>query len=1397
MIYPLSSKIIPSLFQVGGKAKALIETTQAGFNVPEGFVLAVEFFQPWTDQIKSCDLWRAFLQAPGRETCAALQERARHFCFTFEQHATIESQLAQMPSEAIYAVRSSSPAEDLAQASFAGQYETILGVRRSDLERNIAETFSSMLDFRVVEYKRHNNLPVDNPHIAIIVQKQIRSELSGIAFSLNPNNNAFDEAMINASFGLGEAIVSGQVTPDTYVVDKVKKAILEKKIVHKSIGIWLKENGGTVEKPNLTPEAQALTDEQILEVAALAEKCEVNYGKPMDIEWAIEDGRLYLLQSRPITTYNPLFPEMITRPGERKNLYMDMNIMMQGFFDPVSELGLDIWSRMLPAATGGIFPRGFDGVFFDVGGREYVHMSNFAHGMKDDFRSFASYDLEIREVFKSLNFDHEYKALIKTKKMKKIAWAALPMIFRMIPSMFRGVINPDKATRECQQSLEAAYCFYKRDLLDVGPFGEIVKRGVAEYARLIFNMMGVLLPRQLARNYLEKLFRDQSVDEAVGLLSAASPTNPTAQMGRKMFELASFAELQDTPTEAEFVQKVANGGYSQAFMRAYTDYMERFGARGFKEIDIAVPRATENPGAFFRQLKALNIQQNNENALKERKRAAYQQLLELAKLRGEEKQFVSNAQRYMTQLGFRESPKYMFVVMIGELRKRALELGRQFVSQGRLDSPEQVFDLTVDQVSQAETDPGLDLQSLREKNLAPRRTVAHIKDWPKIVDSRGKIYRYIRPSETGDLAGEAISPGVVRGKAKVLASPYEKPLEKGEILVTRATEPAWTPVFMNAAGVVLEVGGQLQHGAIIAREYNLPCVSGIHDVTRLIKDGDLLEVDGTAGTVHLQPRKVSVSPAGNLEAKEWNDSLEGDFLWTNANYGEAVPDVMTPCTWSIVQITLDNADSTIGRRRPYGNIGGRLYANLSATASVAAIFGFGPKRFADMVEEGFGRLPEGVDIPVHRIPLWDFMRSAPPKMITKISRMQKCLKELPVFLSSSPDRCESLRARIESTSEPHELAALWEIEISPFYLHSCHMLEAAANQGGAGILLLRLKLNKLMGPEDTNALLTSSSGARGPLSSLEPLLGLSKLANGTLDRADYARRYGHRGPHEAELSLPRPGEDPEWIDRQLAGLSRSPNGVAAQIANQEEARQTALVRLYQRFPRKEKAILRQIDGWSRIAHEREAVRSELVRSFWVLRAFVLRAGVLSGQDDHIFFLSIAEILALLRGEQASLPKIPSRRAAYERYCALPPYPGVIRGRFDPFRWAADPDRRSGLFDAMAPRRAVASGALTGFPGAKGIVEGTVRVIASAEEGDQLQPGEVLVTTLTNVGWTPLFPRAAAVVTDVGAPLSHAAIVARELGIPAVVGCGNATQLLKTGDHVRVDGAQGTVEILCR
>jgi pyruvate,water dikinase len=333
-----------------------------------------------------------------------------------------------------------------------------------------------------------------------------------------------------------------------------------------------------------------------------------------------------------------------------------------------------------------------------------------------------------------------------------------------------------------------------------------------------------------------------------------------------------------------------------------------------------------------------------------------------------------------------------------------------------------------------------------------------------------------------------------------------------------------------------------------------------------------------------------------------------------------------------------------------------------------------------------------------------------------------------------------------------------------------------------------------VGEADTNMLLLATDSGTNQLASLGPLEGLTLLMHGEIDRATVTRQYGHHSPHLFEISYPRPAEDPQWIDQQLAGLREAPTDITTLLARQKEAQEAAWERFQRRYPRQAAKMRDQIARTRTSSLERVATRSEQARVFWPLRAFVLRAGELTGYGEKLFFLSIEEILALLKGDDTALASVPERQAIYAGYCALPSYPVLIRGHFDPFQWAANPQRRSDVFDASG-KSAPSSGAITGFPGAPGTVEGRARVVLTVEEGEQLRAGEILVTTVTNIGWTPLFPRAVAVVTDVGAPLSHAAIVARELGIPAVVGCGNATMRLHTGDLVRVDGRRGTVEIL--
>jgi rifampicin phosphotransferase len=546
----------------------------------------------------------------------------------------------------------------------------------------------------------------------------------------------------------------------------------------------------------------------------------------------------------------------------------------------------------------------------------------------------------------------------------------------------------------------------------------------------------------------------------------------------------------------------------------------------------------------------------------------------------------------------------------------------------------------------------------------------------------------------------------------------------------------------------------------------------------------------------VQARPITSLPLKHQGSDAWNDSLTMDCLWTRGNAGEAVPDVVTPCSRSLLKIVFDDMMPTlfIGGYSPVGYIGGRLYMNLSLMMTIFAAVGMKRKRLFEITGDIFGRVPDDLAIPLLPISRWTVLRTMLPATLRNRQRIRGNVKKLPTFLATAPARCEDLLARVQAAASPTDLATLWQDELLP-YLHECnYMLEAGSKGDGGAFIRIRNTLRKLVGEADTNMLLLATDSGTNELASLGPLQGLTQLMHGEIERATFTRQYGHHSPHLFEISYPRPAEDPHWIDQQLAGLREAPTDIMTLLARQKEAQQAAWDRFQRRYPRQAVKMRDKIEGARKEAREREATRSEQARALWPLRAFVLRAGELTGYGEKLFFLSLEEILALLKGDDTVLAAIPERQAIYAGYCALPSYPALIRGRFDPFEWAANPQRRSDVFDASG-KSVPSSDAISGFPGAPGTVEGRARVVLTVEEGEQLQSGEILVTTVTNIGWTPLFPRAVAVVTDVGAPLSHAAIVARELGIPAVVGCGNATMRLHTGDWLRVNGESGTVEIL--
>jgi rifampicin phosphotransferase len=847
MIYNFNKKQVPKLSEVGGKAKALIETTKAGFPVPEGLALSVDFFEKWLKEIKSSKEWKAMLKNTTKESCDHVKVKAANMKFTKNQKKVFESEIKGLAGD-LFAVRSSSPEEDLEGTSFAGMYETFLGVTRKDLEKHVAKAFSSCFDFRVMEYKRQNNLELDGTSIAVVVQKQIASDVSGVGFSLNPLNNAFDEVFISASFGLGEAIVSGIVTPDSYVVDVVEDKIIEKKIGEKKIALWLKDNGGIEQKDNENSESQALTDAQIMELSKLIKKCEEHYDIPIDTEWAFKDGKLYLLQSRPITTHFPFFKELLTEPGKNKRFYIDLIALTQGFDKPMSVLGMQLWGDMLDDIKMHMMTPQINGSCPIVYGKEYFSLTAFQKllGKKNGAKFLNTYDGNIKKIFDGIDLDpHQFEGKVEgTKEFKK---TMIKSVFKMIPGALTGIFG-DYGKGIKDYNVMADRILAKTEKLsNKGDFSVLAKNAL----HIMNEAMGtapVIMSGMYSKSVMAKIFDGEDVAKELSAMNMDLDGNPTSEMGHLLFNMACDETFKSIASREDFVAKAESREFSDSFLKMYDEFMDKFSARGFQEIDVASKRIYEDIGMLYEKLSEINIEENQITTVKEKRKEAYERLLAVAKQKGKDKKFIDAAARMKATFGYREHPKYMIVVITAKLHDICLEMAEEWVKQGRLDKPYDVFDLKSEEIDKAQKDESFDLRAAREKNLSGYITT---NDWPLVIDSRGKIYKPKLEIKDGDFVGDAIAPGKVTGKAKVLHTPYEKPLESGEVLVAKFTEPSWTPIFTNAAGVVMEIGGPVQHGGIIAREYGIPCVSGLMGIMDIIKDGDLLEIDGSNGIVKI------------------------------------------------------------------------------------------------------------------------------------------------------------------------------------------------------------------------------------------------------------------------------------------------------------------------------------------------------------------------------------------------------------------------------------------------------------------------------------------------------------------------------------------------------------------
>jgi phosphohistidine swiveling domain-containing protein len=326
-------------------------------------------------------------------------------------------------------------------------------------------------------------------------------------------------------------------------------------------------------------------------------------------------------------------------------------------------------------------------------------------------------------------------------------------------------------------------------------------------------------------------------------------------MGMAIYDLSALLPASEFDDIEALKAKLEQRRLPEGFLTGWDEFVRRYGCRGPLEMELANPKYAEAPELALRQMASIAAAGSQFNphdlARKQalRREKALNQLLEVLSPRKAKrlKEMYAACSRYASS---REMFKHHVMQVYERVRKLLLHRADEFVRAGRLDQRDQIFELTIDDVDRARQDPGFDLRAtVEERGAFYRKLKSRVRHFPMFIDSRGRILRSPVRYEEGALVGAAVSPGIARGPVKVLNDPFEKEVQPGDILVAVTTDPGWTPLFISAAAVILEIGGELQHGVLVAREYGKPCVSGIQDVTTRFEDGQIVEVDGDAGVI--------------------------------------------------------------------------------------------------------------------------------------------------------------------------------------------------------------------------------------------------------------------------------------------------------------------------------------------------------------------------------------------------------------------------------------------------------------------------------------------------------------------------------------------------------------------
>ncbi|MEU7994800.1 rifamycin-inactivating phosphotransferase [Micromonospora sp. NPDC049060] len=846
---------------VGGKGAHLGASSRIdGIRVPAGFCVTTDAFRRIMVEAPSIDdrLDRlSRLDPDDREASRALSAEIRRaieaVVLPDDVAAAIIRALARLGAGVACAVRSSATAEDLPTASFAGQQDTYLNVVGQEaILQHVSRCWASLFTERAVAYRRRNGIDHRTVQMAVVVQKMVFPQAAGVLFTADPVTHNRKVAVVEASFGLGEALVSGLVNADAYRVRDGE--IIARAIAAKRLTIHALPAGGTREQAIDTErqEQPALTDAQVVRLVRLGRRIEAHFGHPQDIEWCLVDDDFQIVQSRPITT---LFP--IPEAGDGANhVYVSVG-HQQMMTDPMKPLGISMWqlTAMAPMHEAG------GRLFVDVTGRLAAPA-----GRAGLLEMVGRSDPLIRDALETVLGRGDFVPSLPDQGPAGPPAGGAPA----------PIENDPAIVTELVERSQAALATLRRDIrTKSGPalFDFLLeafeehKRGLADP----LSMQAIMAGMEATWWLNDRLYEWLGEKNVADTLTLSAPDNVTSEMGLALLDVADV--IRPHPEVVAFLREVEDEGFVDELPRipggreardAIRAYLDRYGMRCAGEIDITRPRWSERPTTLvpliLDNVRNLEPGARTRRFAQRRQRAARKEQEVLERLRAlpdgqrkaaETKRMID---RVRTFIGYREYPKYVIVSRYLSYKQALLREAERLVRAHVLPEQEDIFYLTFQELHDVVRTHEVDDQLIQRRKDAFRsyRTLTP----PRVLTSEGEgiagAYRR-EDVPAGALAGLPVSGGTVEGRARVVLDLAEADLEPGDILVTAYTDPSWSPLFVAIAGLVTEVGGLMTHGAVVAREYGLPALVGVERATRLIRNGQRVRLHATDGYVELLP----------------------------------------------------------------------------------------------------------------------------------------------------------------------------------------------------------------------------------------------------------------------------------------------------------------------------------------------------------------------------------------------------------------------------------------------------------------------------------------------------------------------------------------------------------------